>query len=161
MKTEIYFESKFGNGKRVVEKLAKDLTSKGHVVGLHNINDVSPKEMPPADLYVFSSPTRLGKPVGSMRRFTKKVKAPQGAKYALIATHGAAIPNKKTGLMPTIEEMEKWQRTLSIMEENLSQKGMVKIADLKVYVLDFKGPLEEGWESKVAAFADQVHSRLT
>ena len=57
--------------------------------------------------------------------------------------------------------MEKWQRTLSIMEENLSQKGMVKIADLKVYVLDFKGPLEEGWESKVAAFADQVHSRLT
>ena len=161
MKTEIYFESKFGNGKRVVEKLAKDLTSKGHVVGLHNINDVSPKEMPPADLYVFSSPTRLGKPVGSMRRFTKKVKAPQGAKYALIATHGAAIPNKKTGLMPTIEEMEKWQRTLPIMEEILSQKGMVKVADLKVYVLDLKGPLEEGWESKVAGFADQVHSRLT
>jgi len=161
MKTEIYFESKFGNGKRVVEKLAKDLASKGHVVGLHNINDVSPKEMSPADVYVFSSPTRLGKPVGSMRRFTKKVKAPQGAKYALIATHGAAKPNKKTGLMPTIEEMEKWQRTLPIMEEILSQKGMVKIADLKVYVLDLKGPLEEGWESKVAAFADQVHSRLT
>lgn len=161
MKIEIYFESKFGNGKRVVEKLAEDLTSKGYVVGLHHIDGVSPKEMPPVDLYVFSSPTRLGKPVGSMRRFTKKVKAPQGAKYALIATHGAAKPNKKTGLMPTPEEMEKWQRTLPIMEEILSQKGMVKIADLKVYVLDLKGPLEEGWESKVAAFADQVHSRLT
>ena len=29
----------------------------------------------PADLYLFSSPARFGKPIGSMRRFLDKVKA--------------------------------------------------------------------------------------
>ena len=159
MKIEVYFESKYGNGKKVVEKLAEDLIAKGHAVGVHHISDVRPKEIPAADLYLFSSPTRIGKPVGSMRRFAKKVKVPtQGAKYALIATHGIAKPNKKTGLMPSPAELEKYRRTIPLMEEILNRKGMVKVADLQVYVLDLKGPLEEDWEGKVRAFAELVLS---
>lgn len=161
MKIEVYFESKHGNGKKVVEKLAEDLTAKGHAVGLHHIGEVRPKEMPSADLYLFSSPTRMGKPVGSMRRFVKKVKVPtQGAKYALIATHGAAKPNKKTGVIPSPAELEKWRRTIPMMEEILNRKGMMKVADLQVYVLDLKGPLEDGWEDKVGVFAELVLSKL-
>jgi hypothetical protein len=35
--------------------------------------EVSPADLPPADRYRFSSPGRIGKPIGSMRRFLKKV----------------------------------------------------------------------------------------
>lgn len=110
-----------------------------------------------AALRLFSSPTRMGKPAGSMRHFARKIKVPtHGAKYALIATHGAAKPDKKTGLIPSPAELEKWRRTIPMVEEILNRKGMVKVAGLRVYVLDFKGRLEEGWESKVTVSADRV-----
>jgi hypothetical protein len=37
---------------------------------------------------------------------------------------------------------------------------MMKVADLQVYVLDLKGPLEDGWEDKVGVFAELVLSKL-
>jgi hypothetical protein len=38
----------------------------------------------------------------------------------------------------------------------LQHKGLVKIAEEKVYVTDLKGPLEDGWQAKVDAFADAI-----
>jgi hypothetical protein len=73
--------------------------------------------MPPADLYLFSSPGRMGKPIGGMRRFLKKTKLPSGTKYAILTTEGAPQPDKKTGRMPTEEELAKWQRVIPIMNE--------------------------------------------
>lgn len=35
----------------------------------------------------------------------------------------------------------------------LRSKGLVKVAEEKVLVTGMKGPLEDGWEKKVAAFA--------
>jgi hypothetical protein len=33
------------------------------------------------------------------------------------------------------------------------QKGLVKVAETKIYVTRLKGPLEAGWQKKVGAFA--------
>ena len=52
----------------------------------------------------------MGKPIGGMRRFLKKVGLPAGTKYAILTTELAPQPDKKTGRVPTEQEMAKWQR---------------------------------------------------
>jgi hypothetical protein len=42
------------------------------------------------------------------------------------------------------------------MNELLEAKGLKKVAEGAVQVTGIKGPLEEGWQGKVAAFADQI-----
>jgi menaquinone-dependent protoporphyrinogen IX oxidase len=158
MKVELYHASKYGNGAQVAEEFRKLMTMRGNSVEVHNIDEAKPKNLPQADLYVFGSPTRIGKPVGGMRHFLKKVNLPSGAKYALFATHVAAKPDKKTGKMPDEEEMAKWQRCIPIMDEALRSKGMVKVTEMKIFVVDMKGPLEEGWQKKVGSFVADILS---
>ena len=152
MKIEYFHASKYGNGAMVAEEFQKRMAARGVAVNVHHIRDARPKEMPPADLYLFSSPGRMGKPIGRMRRFLKKVELPSGTKYALLTTEGAPRPDKKTGRMPTEEEQAKWQRVIPVMNEILQGKGLVKVAEGKVLVTGLKGPLEEGWQEKVEAF---------
>ena len=117
--------------------------------------------MPPADLYMFSSPGRCGKPVWGMRRFLKKARLSAGTKYAILTTEGAPRPDKKTGRMPTEEELAKWQRIIPLMNEILQEKGLVQVAQGKILVTGLKGPLEDGWQKKVQAFASQIPIRET
>jgi hypothetical protein len=42
------------------------------------------------------------------------------------------------------------------MIEILDGKGLVKVAEGKVYVTGLKGPLEEGWEKKVELFVQNL-----
>jgi hypothetical protein len=156
MKIEYFHASKYGNGAMVAEEFKKQMAAREVMVHVHHIRDVRPKEMPPADLYLFSSPGRMGKPIGRMRRFLKKVPLPSGTKYALLTTEGAPRPDKKTGRMPTEEELAKWQRVTPIMNEVLQGKGLVKVAEGKILVTGLKGPLEEGWQKKVEIFASQI-----
>jgi hypothetical protein len=93
-----------------------------------------------------------------MRRFIKKLSLSSGTKYAVFATHGPTAPDKKTGKMPTEEEMEKWRKTIPMMDEVLKEKGLVKVADKKFYIVPdtMKGPLQEGWEEMVKEFAGDI-----
>jgi flavodoxin len=156
MKIEYYHASKFGNGAMVAEEFKKLMAAKGVSVNVHHIRDARPKELMPADLYVFSSPGRIGKPIGGMRRFLKKVRLQPGTKYAILTTEGAPQPDKKTGKMPTEEEIARWERVRPIMNELLQAKGMKKVAEGNVLVTGMKGPLEEGWQKKVETFAAQI-----
>jgi menaquinone-dependent protoporphyrinogen IX oxidase len=156
MRIEYFHASKYGNGVVVAEEFKKQMAAKGVTVHVQHIRDARPKELPPADLYLFSSPGRMGKPKREMRRFLKKANLPAGTKYAILTTEMAPQPDKKTGRMPTEEEMAKWQRVIPIMNELLLGRGLVRVAEGKVYVTGLKGPLEEGWQQKVAAFAAQI-----
>ena len=156
MKIEYYHASKYGNGAMVAEEFSKRMAARGATVNVHHVRDAKPKEMPPADLYVFSSPGRMGKPRGCMRRFLKKARLPAETKYALLITEAAPQPDKKTGRMPTQEEMAKWQRVIPIMNEILQTKGLVNVAEDKIQVTGIKGPLEEGWQEKVDAFTSKI-----
>jgi multimeric flavodoxin WrbA len=156
MKIEYFHASKYGNGVKVAEEFKKQMAAKGVDVNIHHVRDAKPKEMPAADLYLFSSPGRMGKPRGCVRRFLKKARLPSGTKYALLITEAAPQPDKKTGRMPTDEEMAKWQRVIPIMNQILQEKGLVKVAEGKIQVTGIKGPLEEGWRKKVEVFASQI-----
>jgi flavodoxin len=63
MKIEYFHASKFGNGAMVAEELRKRMAAKGVTVNVHHVRDASPKELPPADLYLLSSPGRIGRPI--------------------------------------------------------------------------------------------------
>jgi len=143
----------------VAEEFKRIMSGKGVTVNVHHVRDSRPKEMPPADLYVFSSPGRIGKPIGSMRRFLKKVQLPSETPYAILTTEGAPQPNKKTGKMPTEEEIGRWQHVRPMMNEILQAKGLKNIAEDKVLVTGLKGPLEDGWQKKVEAFAAKIPVR--
>ena len=156
MKIEYIHASKFGNGAMVAEEFRKLMVAKGVTVNVHHVRDVRPKELAPADLYVFSSPGRAGRPIGSMRRLLKKMQLAPGTKCAILTTEGATRPDKKTGRMPTEEEIAKWERVRPIMNELLQKKGMKKVAEGNVFVTGMKGPLEEGWQKKVETFVAQV-----
>jgi menaquinone-dependent protoporphyrinogen IX oxidase len=150
MKIEYFHASKFGNGVMVAEEFKKQMAAKGVDVEIHHVREVAPSSVAPADLYLFSSPGRFGKPIRGMRRFLRALSLPAGAQYALLTTEAAPKPDKKTGRMPTEEELvQSGQRVRPLMNQILEGKGLVEIAEEKVYVTKLKGPLEGGWQGKV------------
>ena len=155
MMIEYFHASKYGNGAKVAEEFKQVMAARGTTVNVHHIRDARPRELPPADLYVFSSPGRIGKPLWSVRRFLRRADLPAGTKYAILTTQGAPQPDKN-GRMPTAEEQGKWQRIIPTMNRILQEKGLVEVAEDTVLVTGLKGPLEEGWQQKVAAFAERI-----
>jgi hypothetical protein len=160
MHIEYVHASKFGNGARVAEAFAQDMTTRGIDVSVHHVGEVK-HGLPSADLYVFSSPGRMGKPISSMRKFLKKVELRRGARYALLTTEMAPKPDKKTGRMPTEEDICRFQKVRPIMHQLLQAHGYVAVAEDVVHVTDMKGPLEEGWEHTVEGFAERIDSALS
>jgi len=161
MKIEYFHASKFGNGAMVAEEFKKLMAAEGITVNVHHIRNARPKEIMPADLYVFSSPGRFGKPIGSMRRFLKKMQLPPGTKYALPTTEAPPMPDKKTGKTPTEEEFASYERVRPIMDELLQARGMRKVAEgyVNVNPTTLKGPLVEGWQNRVEEFVRTVLSQ--
>jgi hypothetical protein len=156
---EYLHASKFGNGVKVAQEFREQMATRGVTVTVHHIRDVEPGELAAADLYLFSSPGRYGRPIREMRRFLKDVTLPAGTTYGLLTTEMGPKPDKKTGRMPTEEEISRYQHVRPIMNETLQGKGLVELAEEKVYVTGIKGPLEEGWREKVAAFAALIAER--
>jgi multimeric flavodoxin WrbA len=156
MKIEYYHASKYGNGVTVAEEFKKRIETKGVTVNVHHVKDVKPKEIPPADLYLFSSPGRFGKPIGDMRGFIKKANLPSGAKYAVLVTELAPEPEKSIRIPTTEEEIGKCQRVIPVINEMLQKKGLGKVAEGKIFVTGLKGPLEPNWQKEVEAFASRI-----
>ena len=96
----------------VAEEFNKQMAAKGVTVGVQHIREARPDRLPTADLYVFSSPGRMGMPIGGMRRFLGKLRLPAGTRYAILTTEMAPQPDKKTGAIPTEEEQARWQRSV-------------------------------------------------
>jgi flavodoxin len=141
MKVCIAYESRFGNGKKLVEHMQRTISKKGHDVEIYSIRETKPDSLPNVDVYIFSSPTQIGGPPGKMKKFLKKLKINQeGARYALMETY--MYPESKT---------------LQKMEEILQSKGMTKISDeVSIKVNGMKGPLEEGYEEKLEEFIKKI-----
>jgi len=155
MKIKYFHASKYGNGATVAEEFQRQMAAKGVTVNVHHVKDIRPKEIPPADLYLFGSPGRFGKPIGDMRGFLKKANLPPGVKYAILVTELAPEPEKSIRI-PTEEEIGKCQRVIPIMNEMLQKKGLVKVAEGKIFVTGIKGPLEPNWQKEVEAFASRI-----
>jgi len=141
MKTLIIYESRFGNGKKLCEKLREILINKGHDAQIFSVIDTDPKELPEADFYIFSAPTRMFMLAPAMKSFLKNFRpAKDGAKYALMTTY----------LNPQV-------KALANMEKLLRSKNMVKVTNsFTVKVLGSEGPMEDGYEKSLEEFAEEL-----
>jgi flavodoxin len=156
MRIEYVHASKYGNGAMVAEEFKHQMEARGVAVSVHHVRDIRPKELPAADLYLFSSPGRMGRPIGGMRRFLRKVDLAPGTRYALLTTEGAPQPDKDTGKLPTEEQRARHERVRPLMNETLQAKGLSEVAEDAVFVTGMKGPLEEGWQHKVEDFVSRI-----
>lgn len=161
MRVEYYHASRFGNGALVAEEFRTRAAALGATVNVHHISDAKPQDLPPADLYVFSSPGQMGKPIKQVRRFLSRLALPAGSRCAILTTELAPRPDKETGAIPSDEELAKWQRVRPIMNELLESAGLIVTAEDAVLVTDIKGPLENGWEVKVEKFLHRVLTPMT
>jgi flavodoxin len=151
---EYFHVSKYGNGIKVAEEFKRILGEKSVTVNVHHVKKIKPQDIPQADLYVFSSPGRFGKPDKSMRKFLEKIELTTGTRYALLTTQMAPKPDKKTGRLPTEEETG--QKIIPMLNEFLQSKGLEKVAEERIFVIGTKGPLEDDWQKKVEDFAGLI-----
>ena len=141
MKVLIVYESKFGNGEKIVRVLADMLAKKGHEIETLHVKEARFKKDFHADLYVFSSPVRMFMLPMAMKSFLKRFKPSQeGAPYALMTTY----------LDPKASALDK-------MEAILKTKKMVKKFDsFKAKVKEMEGPLEDGYMNVLEEFAEKI-----
>ena len=107
------------------------MAGEGVAVEVHHIQELNPTEVPPADLYVFSSPGRMGKPIGRMRRFLRKLNLAVGAKYALLHDGDGPKPGQTDRARADRgEELARWQRVRPIMNEILqAMRASLKVGE--------------------------------
>jgi hypothetical protein len=156
MKIEYYHGSIYGNGVMIADEFKRQMEAKGVIVNIHNIKSSRPMEIPPADLYLFSSPGRFGKPTRDIQNFLKKVNLLSGTKYTVLVTELNPNPDSSTVRIPTEADAGKCQQVIPLINKILEEKGLVKIAEGKVFVTGIKGPLEDGWQKIVEEFASQI-----
>lgn len=145
MKINIVYASWFGNGEKIVKELAEILKARGQEVILFRVNEKVMDNLPFADLYIFSSPTRKFALPPEMKKSIENFSLnSEGAKYALITTY----------LDPRTIGLKK-------MESLLEKKKMVKaVSDLRIKVKSLKGPLGEGYKIKLNKFAEEIINSL-
>jgi len=156
MKIEYYHASKYGNGAKVADEFKRQMAAKGVTVNVHHVRNAKPKEISPADLYLFSSPGRFGKPIGDMKNFLKKANLQLGTKYAVMVTELCPNPISSIERIPTEEKTDRCQRVIPIMNKMLQEKGLLKVAEGKIFVTGIKGPLEENWQKEVEVFISRI-----
>ena len=142
MKYVIVYWSRYGNGKKLVERLAEKLRTKKAEIKLLTPDEADPTAMPTADVYVFSAAVEMMNLQKNMRKFMKKLKGMDGKKYGIINTYGM----KK-------DRLDK-------MEKILFKKKMEKIAGIGFKVegdgVQTGNGLMTGWETLVDEFAGKL-----
>ncbi len=142
----IVYWSRYGHGEKLVEHLSKKLEENDIETKSYKPGDLDPKDMPEADIYVFSSPTEAFRIKRDMRKFMKQIKDMENKNYGVINTHGMK---------------RNW---LKNMEKILNKKGMVKIAEA-----DFKigkegaeegRALPEDWQDRLDAFVEEMTKKV-
>jgi hypothetical protein len=156
MKIEYYHASRYGNGATVADEFKQQMSTKGVTVSVQHVREVKPDQIPRADLYVFSSPGRFGKPIGDMDHFLKKAKLPSGSKYAIMVTELCPKPEEVEERIPVDEKAGKCQRVISSINQLLQKKGLVNVAEGKIFVTGMKGPLENNWQKQVEILCAKI-----
>jgi flavodoxin len=141
MKYVIIYWSRYGNGKKIVEKLSEKLKKKKAETQILTTDEANPTSLPNADLYIFSAPTEAFNLQKNMRSFMKKLEGMDQKKYGIINTHGM---NRN------------W---LSKMEKLLSNKNMVMVAGVDFQVskeANTGNGLMDDWEAKLDDFVNKI-----
>ncbi len=145
MKAVIVYQTTHGNNREIARHLGRALRAIGHEAECHNVHDILPEEAKGADLYIFSSPTHIGRPPRKIRSFLKSLaRVQRDGDYALVATR---MPDGKD---------DRPLRTTEMMKRALSKGQLRHRGSLEIGCMGLSGPLEEGWEKKLESFLASV-----
>ncbi|MFW5903972.1 MAG: flavodoxin family protein [Candidatus Saliniplasma sp.] len=145
MNCMIIYWSRYGHGKKIVDRLADRLEKNQIQTNTYKPDDVDPNNIPEADIYVFSTPAEMFRIKKEMRNFMKNLEDVEGKNYGIINTHGMK---------------RNW---LKNMDKILSKKKMKKIAEEDFQIAKEeteKGEgLPEDWEAELDIFAEKLIRR--
>jgi menaquinone-dependent protoporphyrinogen IX oxidase len=149
MRVAIAYQSSYGHNRIIAEHLVRALQSRGHEALAYDVKKSSPADTEGADLFIFSSPTHIGRAPRRMRAFLKGlVENEAGKPYALVCTKLPAGADSSHDIL-TLESMQ-----------DILLGNMVHLDSLSLDSLKIKGPLREGFEQKLDSFLDDVLSKL-
>ena len=149
MRVAIAYQSSYGHNKAIAEYLCQALETRGHMANAVDVKKGNPTDIADADMFIFSSPTHIGKAPRRMRAFLKGLVETQAGKpYGLICTKLPA------GAGPAHDTI-----TLESMQDIL-RGDMVFLDSLSLDSLKIKGPLREGFEQKLDRFLDDILSKV-
>ena len=143
MKFVIVYSSRYGNGKKCVDVVEKQLKTKGQGVQVINAQEAAPDKIPPADIYIFSAASEKFSLQTWMKKYIKSLPTMEGKKYALMSTHAM---DRTIGL----NKMEKILTTKKKM-------ALVSKIDFKVEGDVNKGDgLPQGYEGKLKEWVNGI-----
>jgi len=135
----IVYWSRYGNNRKIAEKLSELLRPKGEVAVVVAADGL---KLPEADVYIFSAAAEKFTVNSEMKALMNGLTGMEGKRYAIINTHALGFHN--------------W---LGRMDKLLSKSGMAKIAELDFRVgagTDRGEGLPAGWEGKLGEFAENL-----
>jgi flavodoxin len=136
----IIYETRFGNNSKIADRLMRTLGKLGHNAARHLVSESDPEVIPEADLYIIGSPTQIGTLPLRIDHFLRNLELLEGSRFAVFTT----------GVGSTSDAAEK-------IASILINRGGQEIAEpLRMGVKDLRGPLEEGWESKLSRWSDSL-----
>lgn len=145
MKALIVYWSKYGNTKQVAEAIARGMKSAKSVkVIVKDVRSTDPEEVLDYDVLVIGSANHIGRPVGDIRKFLKKL-----AEINLEGKKGAVFDTHIKNDLKTVQKMEKQIR------EKITGLKLV-IPGLATRVEGMKGPLCEGELPRAEEFGKSI-----
>jgi len=150
MKIVIVFESKYGNTRRVAEKIMEGISEVSGVdASLRELKEVDVNRIPEYDVILIGSPNHMGGPTRSIKGFIDNLGGLQleGKKFAVFDTYMGRDFEK------TVRKMEK-----QISERNTGLKRIA--AGLSVKVRGIKGPIVESEIPKCRDFGRNIAVHL-
>ena len=155
----IIYDSKFGNNKRVAEALAEHF-KEGNVVEVHYAKNISPKQVLASgiDILLFGGPPRAGMISYLMKSWANKLakllrkQQLTVEKVAIWGTHSRVAPETPEKFSWTLFKT-KW---VNVLDGFPAEKKLSEVLGFPVNPDTLEGPLDPGWEEKVAQLAEDV-----
>jgi len=138
----IIYETRFGNNSKIADRLMQILGNLGHNAARHLVSESEPEVIPEADLYIIGSPTQIGTLPLRIDRFLRNLELPDESRFAVFTT----------GVGSTSDTAEKIASIL------INRGGEETAGPLRLGVKDLRGPLEEGWETKLEKWSSALIS---
>ena len=137
MKGLVVFDSYFGNTKMVAEAIAEQIRSEGHEAVVVSAREGKAWELT-ADFLFVGSPTRIGKPSHSVRKFVKKLDEVQWSGKPMAAFDTYMVPESQD---PRVKRWTEYGAGYFI-HDMLKERGFdVRSPPLKCIVTESEGPL--------------------
>ncbi len=146
MRCLIIYWSRYGHGERLIEYLSEKLENNKIKIQIRKPDTLDPKNMPEADLYIFSYPTEAFRIRRDMRIFMKKLTGLEHKSYGILNTH---FMNKN------------WLKSMEKILTN--KKKMKKLAEIDFQIekqkVESGEGLPKGWKKDIEKFVEEILSK--